>query len=287
MTDSSTGLNLFCCLLLASSLLHPRLVHAEGTMVSAGLGFEFASGKYGTGAKTDSIYVPLTVALYPTERLGFSLEIPYVYRSNSAANTGVFLGGGAAMHGQKSAAATTGAGLGSGSMSTAKAGSSDRSQSGVGDLIARVGYLLVPEGEVMPGIRPHLLVKFPTADEDKALGTGAFDEGFGVELFKRLGNWYTFAEAGYTWQGKSSLLPLKNYLSFNAGAGRSFGENFLPLLIVKGSTAPIEGSSDLLELRLKLKYLATAQTGIEGYLAKGITRNSPDYGSGLAIFYDF
>jgi hypothetical protein len=287
MTDSSTSLKLFCCLLLASSLLLPCLVHAEGTMVSAGLGFEFASGKYGTDTKTDSIYVPFTVSVYPTERVGFSLEIPYVYRSNAAANTGVFLGGGATMHGQKSAAAMTGSAMGSGSMSTASTGRSDRSQSGVGDLIARVGYLLLPEGELMPGIRPHLLVKFPTADENKALGTGAFDEGFAVELFKRLGNWYTFAEAVYTLQGKSSLLPLKNYLSFNAGAGRSFGENFLPLLIVKGSTAPIEGSSDLLELRLKLKYLATAQTGIEGYLAKGITRNSPDYGSGLAIFYDF
>lgn len=287
MTESSTGLKLFCCLLLATSLLLPGLVRAERTMVSAALGFEFASGTYGTGAKTDSIYVPFTVALYPTERFGFSLEIPYLYRSNSAANTGLFLGGGAAMHGQKSAAAMTGSTMGPGSMSTAAADRSDRSQSGVGDLIARAGYLLVPEGELIPGIRPYLLVKFPTADEDKALGTGAFDGAFAVELFKRLGNWYSFAEAGYTLQGKSSLLPLKNYLSFNAGAGRSFGENFLPLLIVKGSTAPIEGSSDLLELRLKLKYLATAQTGIEGYLTKGITRNSPDYGSGLAIFYDF
>lgn len=42
-----------------------------------------------------------------------------------------------------------------------------------------------------------------------------------------------------------------------------------------------------MEMRIKMKYLATLQTGIEGYVAKGVTRSSPDYGCGLAIFYDF
>jgi hypothetical protein len=287
MTSRLNGWKKFCWLLLASSLLSPNRAHAEGATFSAGLGFEFASGKYGTDTRTESIYLPFTAAVYPTERIGFSLEIPYVHQSSSAVNTGVFLGAGQPMHMQKQIAAMTGPAMGSGSSSSATTANTDQSQGGLGDLTARGGYVLVPEGDLMPRIRPYVLVKFPTADKSKALGTGAFDEGFAVEFSKRVGDWYSFAEGGYTIQGKSSSLALKNYLVYNAGAGYAFGEKFLPMLIVKGSSAPIAGSSDLLELRLKMKYLATTHTGIEGYFAKGITRNSPDYGSGLAVFYDF
>ena len=31
----------------------------------------------------------------------------------------------------------------------------------------------------------------------------------------------------------------------------------------------------------------TKHTGIDGYLAKGITTASPDYGTGVAVFYEF
>lgn len=273
--------------LLFGLLLGPLPARAEGPLFSAGFGFEAASGTYGTGTRTDSLYIPLTLAVYPTERLGFSLEIPYVYQSTSAVNTGVFMGGGGQMtQMQKEVAAMS---MGPGSMDTTEPAPDpakrNRSQSGLGDLTARGGYVLAPEGEWMPRVRPYLFVKIPTAD--KALGTGAFDMGLAVEFAKRFGNWYTFAEAGYTFQGNSSVLPLKDYPNYNAGAGYAFADRFLPMLIVKGAGAPVQGASDLLEMRVKLKYLATAQTGIEGYLSKGVTRSSPDYGGGLAVFHDF
>ncbi|MBJ6750244.1 transporter [Geomonas anaerohicana] len=274
--------------LLAGSLLLPVLARAEGPALSATLGFEFATGDYGTGVTTRSIYLPVTVALAATDRLGFSLEIPYVYQSNSAVNTGVLLGSGGHMAGmQKQVAAMSGQHGGSGSMSTAKPDNYGRSSSGLGDITAKAGYVLVPEGELMPRIRPYLFVKIPTGDENKALGTGAFDEGGAVELFKQVDRWYSFVETGYTFQGKSSLLPLKDYLSFNAGTGYAVTDTLLPMLVVKTSTAPIEGSSTLVETRLKLKYLATGHTSIEGYLAKGWTRSSADYGSGIAVSYEF
>ncbi|QWV95423.1 transporter [Geomonas oryzisoli] len=275
-------------LLVVGSLLVPAAVRAEGPALSATLGFEFATGDYGTGVTTRSVYLPLTVALAATDRLGFSLEVPYVYQSNSAVNTGVLLGSGGQMAGmQKEVAAMNGQHGGSGSMSSAKPDSYGRSSSGVGDITAKAGYVLVPEGELMPRIRPYLFVKFPTGDENKALGTGAFDEGGAVEFFKQVDRWYSFVETGYTVQGHSSLLPLKDYFSFNAGTGYEVTDSLLPMLVVKSSTAPIEGASALVETRLKLKYLATGHTSIEGYLAKGWTRSSADYGSGIAVSYDF
>uniref|UniRef100_C6E921 Transporter n=1 Tax=Geobacter sp. (strain M21) TaxID=443144 RepID=C6E921_GEOSM len=286
----------FFFLMQALCLLTPGGVRAEGPLVSTGIGFEFASGSYGLGTKTDSIYVPFTLAVYPSERLGFLLEVPYVYQSSSAVNTGVLFGPGggqmtamrkevAAMPGQGGSmpGADSGSGGGMSSSSTA----SRQSRQGVGDLTLKGGYVLVPEGDLVPRVRPYLFVKFPTADRDKMLGTGEFDEGLAVELSKQFGNWYSFAEGGYTLQGNSPVLDLKDYFSFNAGTGYQLGERFLPMFIVKASSAPIAGASDVVDLRLKLKYLAGAKTGIEGYVAKGITRSTPDYGGGFAVYYEF
>lgn len=281
-------------LTLAAAFAVPGTAMGAGPAVSASLGFEFATGDYGTGSTTQSVFLPFTLTVAPTERLGFSLEVPYVYQSNSAVNTGVLLGSGGQMAGMRKQPPAKGgsmggasSGNGSGSMSSAAPENYGRSASGVGDVTAKAGYVLVEEGEAMPRIRPYLFVKFPTGDKDRALGTGSFDEGAAVEFFKQLGNWYSFAEVGYTFQGSSSVLPLKDYVSFNAGTGYAISEKLLPMLIVKTSSTPISGGRELLETRLKLKYLATTNTGIEAYVGKGWTRSSPDFTSGVSITYDF
>jgi hypothetical protein len=274
-------------LLVGFTFLISATAQAEEHSYSAGLGFEFASGRYGTGVRTESIYAPFTAAFYPTDRLGFSLEIPYVYQSSSAVNTGVYRGAtGGMMHAQQRSQSMSGS-MGNGMISSSAGADSQGAHDGLGDITAKAGYVVVPEGDLMPKLRPYLTVKFPTGDSSRGLGTGAFDEGVAVELSKWLGNWYSFAEAGYVFQGRSSILPVRDYVSYDAGGGYLVREKFLPMLIVKGATPPVQGSSDLLEVRLKMKYQLTQTMFLEGYLSKGMTANSPDYGSGLAVSYDF
>lgn len=276
-----------CLIGVATTLLAPFQVQAEEYAYSVGQGFEFSSGKYGTNTRTESIYAPLSVIVSPTDRLGLSLEIPFVYQSNSNVASSLARGG---MQGSKStmlSAGEMGSMSGSGSGMSSSSGSMDRSESGIGDITLKIGYILFPEKDSMPQIRPMAFVKFPTADKNKYLGTGEFDEGVSVELSKWLGNWNPFAEAGYTVQGKSAQFALKNYMTYNAGAGYQVADVFRPMLLIKGTTPPADGASSLLEVRLRLKYQATKHTGIDGYVAKGITTNSPDYGTGLSICYDF
>lgn len=270
-------------LFIMAAFLLPAWAPAAEPQWFAGLGFEFASGKYGTDVTTDSVYVPFTATVYPTVRLDVSLVIPYIYQSSSAANIGIFRGPQGQTMGMQNLGTGT-AGTGSGTMTTT-AGGAHNAQSGLGDVIARAGYVLIPESKLMPQIRPNIFVKFPTAD--KALGTDEIDEGFALELSKRLGDWYSFAEVGYTIQGKSPALALKNYLSYRAGAGYQVTDKFRPMLMLKGFTSPAEGTTDLLEARLRLIYQASKRTGIEGFLARGLTTSSPDYSTGLAIFYNF
>jgi hypothetical protein len=265
-------------------LLLPAMVYADGPSYAVGLGFEFASGKYGTGVTTDSIYMPFTAAVYPTERLDFSLEIPFVYQSTSAVVAGQYMG----MQGMQGSTSTMMLQSGMGGMGTnASASQTNNSQSGLGDMKLKAGYVLYTEEKYVPAIRPNFYVKLPTADKNKFLGTGAFDAGFGVELTKWFGQWFADGDLGYVIQGKSSVVKLKNYLEYYAGPGYQFTERLRTMVLLKGTTPTVEGASSRLEARVSAKYQFTEHTGIDGYLAKGITTTSPDYGMGLAVYYHF
>lgn len=277
---------LFGILALAAPLFFPARLRAEEARYAVGLGFEFASGSYGTGIHTDSVFLPFTVAVYPTQRLDFSLELPFVYQSTSAVVAGQYM----AMQGQAGAPQPlmmAGSMMGGGMRTTASGSSVDTSQYGLGDTKLKAGYVLYTEEEYVPAIRPNFYLKIPTADKNKFLGTGAFDGGFAVELSKWYGDWFADGELGYTIQGKSDILAVKNYLYYYAGGGYQVGERLRPMLLVKGSTTTTEGGGPLLELRLRAKYQLSTHLGLDGYLAKGIETASPDYGLGLAVSYQF
>jgi hypothetical protein len=291
MTNYTRNGKFLSMLTFLAALLLPAWVYADEPLYSIGLGFEFATGDYGTGIKTDSVSIPLTVIVNPTRRLDFSLEIPFVYQSTSAVVAGEFMGMRSQSSGTSATMMAALAGMagrsGPGPRTTASASNIDQSQSGLGDITLKAGYILYTEEKYIPAIRPNFFVKFPTAEKNKFLGTGAFNEGFGVELSKWIGKWIADGELGYTFQGSSTVLAVKDYLYYTAGIGYQVNERFRPMLIVKGNTAPVEGATSQLEVRLRAKYQFTKYTGIDGYLAKGITTASPDYGTGLAVFYEF
>jgi Putative MetA-pathway of phenol degradation len=291
MAHNFSSEKLLTVMVVMMTLLLPTWVHAENSMFSVSLGAEYASGDYGTGIRTDSVFIPLTVAVYPAKRLDFSLEVPFVYQSSSAVVAGQFMGMQNQSMGATSSARAAVAGMagstGPGPRTNASAETIGQSHYGLGDMTLKAGYVLYTEENYVPAIRPNVFVKFPTADKDKFLGTGAFNEGFGVELSKWLGSWLADGEMGYTFQGKSTVLAVKDYLYYSAGVGYQVSQQFRPMLIFKGNTAPVEGATAQLEARLRIKYQFTKQTGIDGYLAKGITTASPDYGTGLSVFYEF
>ncbi|HEY6873907.1 MAG TPA: transporter [Geobacteraceae bacterium] len=279
---STKKLSALLVALALSSL--PARASAAGPSYSVGLGVEFASGDYGTGIRTDSVFMPFTATVNPTPRLDFTLEIPFVYQSTSAVVAGQFMGMQSASTGTQAVMAAMG---GPGPRTTASAGDVNNAQYGLGDIKLKAGYVLFTEEEHVPAIRPNVYVKIPTADKNKFLGTGAFDGGFAVELTKWFGDWVADGEGGYAIQGKSDVLAVENYFYYDAGVGYQLTERLRPIFLVKGSTPTVEGASALLEARLRVKYQVTKHTGIDGYLAKGVTTASPDYGMGLAVFYEF
>ncbi len=288
--QNSSRLRQILLAVVAAVVLLPAWVSAEGIKYDVGLGFQFATGQYGTGITTDAVFLPFMVEVFPTERLDFSLEIPLIYQSSSSVVAGEFAGMRRGATGMGTMGATTSvmaAMTGPGPRTNASPFNINDSQFGIGDLKLGAGYVLYTEEKYVPAIRPNFFVKIPTADKNKFLGTGAFDGGLGVELTKWFGKWITDGDIGYVFQGNSSVVTVKDYMYYDIGAGYQVSPNLRPIFLLKGSTPTVDGASALLEARLRVKYQISQHIGIDGYVSKGITTASPDYGAGVALFYYF
>ena len=253
-------------------------------IASISIGGELSSGKYNTGGTTRRIYLPLIISWYPTERLDASVELPFLYQSSSDITTTIYQTT-TAMTSSGSVARRGGPGGQVGTAGTA--GTDSSAVSGLGDIILRAGYILSFESSSLPQIKTSLFVKTPTASLSDGLGTGEFDFGGGVDLSKWLGDMYLAGEALYNYQGRVAGFGLKNYLSYNGTVGYQMMHSILPMLVIKGATAPSDYSDNLLEIRGRLLLPIDQTTTIDLFVSRGISQSSPDYAGGVAVVYSF
>ena len=259
-------------------------------IASISIGGEFSSGSFNTGSSTRSFYLPLIASWYPTERLDTSVELPFLYQSSSQVTTTIHQTQ-TALTSSQSVARRGGPGgtYGPGGITATRvAGGTDNSAvSGFGDIILRAGYILSFEGNTMPRVRTSLLVKTPTASLSNGLGTGEFDFGGGLDFSKWFGDLHLAGEAIYTYQGKVDGFGLKDYLSYSGTVGYQMTHSILPMLVIKGATAPSDYSDNLLEVRGRVLLTLSPSTAIDLFVSRGISSSSPDYASGGAVIYSF
>lgn len=247
---------------------------ATETPFSVSLGFDFASGDYGTDQNTESSRIPLTIGYTPNERMDFELVIPYIYQSNSSTlNIGDIR---YPRHGD-----TGSGGMGStGGMSGSPVSESD-SQSGVGDTTLTAGYIVRQETENAPLVRPLLYAKLPTGDADRGLGTGAFDFGAGLSLAKGFGNWFTYAETTYIVPGSTSTFNPVDYWTYLISASYYLTERLAYGVDLSGAAIPFDGLDDAMYLEFNVNYWTSERGSVGGYISKGMTNVSADYGVGF------
>lgn len=248
---------------------------APAGLSSVSLGFDFASGDYGTDQTTDSYRIPLTLGFTPTEQLDIALVIPYLYQNNRST---VPLGGMRfSTHNSGTDTETGMGGMGGGSTAV----STNDSQSGLGDITLTAGYILIPEAEKTPMLRPLVYAKLPTADEDKGLGTGAYDFGGGLSLAKGFGDWFAYAEALYIAPGSTSSFNPNNYWTYLASTSYRVTERLVYGIDLSGATSAFDASAEALEVQLEVNYWTSQRASVGGYVAKGLSDGSPDYGVGF------
>ena len=229
----------------------------------------YSVGDYGTNKDTTIVYVPFTLGVRPLDRFWLSVTVPFIYQDTQNV---VLTGGGVASRKEQKgklaqpARATT--------------------ESGLGDVLLKASVVVVEERDLIPEITPYLKIKFPTADKDRGLGTGEFDETLGVDVSKRLiGALFGYVTLAYTFIGDPPGTDFRNSFGWSVGAAYAVVQPLSLFAFLDGSTAISRGQADPVELRGGAEFRVTKWLKLTGAVTKGLTDGAADWGvsAGLTL----
>jgi len=238
----------------------------DGPRFSLSSSFNYSKGDYGTSEDTEIIYVPFTFGV-KLDRFELRLTVPYIRQTSQ---TVTLTGGGVAVRKDKKA----------------QAAQATDTESGLGDVLLRGSYVLLQDQDVWPEVTPYVKIKFPTADEDRGLGTGKFDETFGVELSKTFLERFTaFLGVAYTIIGSPAGSDFDNSFGWSVGAAYTVVRPFSVFAFLEGATAISSTQEDPLELRVGAEWRLTDVIKLTGSVTRGLSDGSADWGisAGLAL----
>jgi len=244
-------------------LMTPFLCYGAETDWEIGLEPSFTSGDYGTNTDTDITYIPLTISR-SFQNGDLSLTIPYIQIKSSG---GVTVVGGTPNRITKGGRGTTFT-------------SSRRStEEGLGDLLFQGRYYVLEESDQAPLIAVTGLVKFPTADEDKGLGTGELDLGFGLEFSKTFSsNWLGLFDVGYTFIGDPSGINLRDQWYYDFGLGYYLTQDVLISGYYEEWRSLISDETNPRDLFFTMNYRFSSEIEFTAGMLFGLSDGAPDYG---------
>jgi len=220
---------------------------------------------------TTIVYMPFTLGVQPLDRLWLSLTIPYIYQSSENV---VVTGGGVAPRKK-----------GSGKFARPERSTSE---SGLGDMLLKASYVVVEEQGLIPELMPYVKIKFPTADSDRGLGTGEFDETIGFDLSKRLiDRLFGYLTFAYTFVGDPPGTDFSNSFGWSVGAAYSVTPPLAIFGFLEGSTAISPGQPDPVELRVGAEYRLTKGLKFPGSVTRGLRNGAAAWGISGGLTYRF
>lgn len=158
-------------------------------------------------------------------------------------------------------------------------------EEGLGDIIAGVTYrdLLGTESSRNLAVDLTGKIKFGTAVEDKGLGAGENDYTIQTNVYKFIDRWTPFAMRGYRYRGDPPDANLNDGWIADAGARYRLSDQMglSGDYYYRGSS--VSGADDLQELSVTLDYRLSPDHKILGYLIKGLSDGSPDWGVGIML----
>lgn len=252
------------CLLIAVLGIYGSESLAEPGTIKLSTGLEYNSGDYGSAANTTDWFVPIRIKY---ERFPWSvmLSVPYIYRT---APSGVV-------------------GVGENRAVLFEDPSKDRTNiSGFGDLVAGLSYQIEPFFSAMPYVKLTGKVKFPTADEDRGLGTGRFDYTILADLDYRFERFTPWAMIGYKIRGDKTV-DLENVVLAEVGFDYALTDHYSGGLSLYYQERASDLVEDALQLSPYLNWRYDQKWSVSGYGIVGFSEGSPDKGVGTQITYQY
>ncbi len=163
-------------------------------------------------------------------------------------------------------------------------------ESGLADTTIRSRFFLITDqgrGTPKPSVTPFVKIKIPTAHEERGLGTGKTDYGFGVELDKEVGPVFLFGDMGYTVVGKVPLLAFRNRTAASAGIGKQVSESLSTSVLLDWRRAIIAGNPNPADLVGVLSYRRNRNVTFSPNAFVGLNNGTSNFGAGMQITVRF
>jgi hypothetical protein len=255
---------LMFALAVFGSLL-PAPANAENWELAGAVNFD--TGRYGAGDRTNSIYVPFTVArLYSDAK--FSVTVPYLRQS--AWGQVVWIGGKPVRPVRGPVSVST------------------PPQDGLGDILLRGDLVLVREASDGFDLVASGQLELPTADEKKWLGTGEMSESAGLEFTKELlPGWSLLAAACYTLVGDPPGIDYNNQLFLGLGLKRLLSDKLTLTVQYETESSIVSGNPDPVSLNALMTYLMPDGFQATGGASLGLSDGSPEIGVSLGVSQKF
>ncbi len=242
--------------------LGSQTAFADSTFsVSAGL--DYSTGNYGSSSDTRIWYYPF-MAKYESDALTLKLSVPYLK-----------------ITGPSNVVAAAGQPIQVGTNATR------RSESGAGDVLAAASYNVFDHRSAGLLIDLTAKIKFATADEAKGLGTGENDYALQADITKSLGQYSVFGTLGRRKYGDPPGVDFRNPWYATLGAAYKISAAMTSGLSYDYRERVLTSASAVSEVTGFVSYKLTPTSKLQGYLVKGFSDASPDWGAGVVVSTSF
>jgi hypothetical protein len=244
-------------LMLASTSAAGQAGHS---LVSFSTGIEYSSGTYGGTEDLEELYVPLTMRI-DNPRFGLRLTVPYL-RVDFPLTVDP-------------------------TEQPVPGSASTVTQSGLGDIIGSATiYNVFMNRDANFVIDLTGKIKFGTADEQKALGTGENDYTLQVEAYRFFDSFTLQGLAGYRLRGEPPGVDLENVFVASVGGAFRASQNARLGLYYDYRQAALRDFDDIQEVSGHLSIRLSDNWRVQFYAFSGFGDNSPDVGGGILLTTD-
>ena len=229
----------------------------EKPMWQTGLSFSYLTGDYGRDEDTDIYYTAASIRRY-LKKADITLTVPYL---DIEGDDVTYVGG---------------------QVEPLDGGDGGE---GLGDILLKGRYYAIPQEGLVPFINLVGMVKFPTADEDKGLGTGKTDFTGKLEFARRLKKegWFALGEVGYTFVGEPDGYDADNRWLYAAGLAHELDPKITISSYLYGRTAIFEGNDDPLSILLISEYKFQPDLRFDTMFHFGLNDGAADFGITLGL----
>lgn len=159
---------------------------------------------------------------------------------------------------------------------------------GAGDINIVGKVNIVPEGKTYPAFTGKGMVKAPTGDAAKNLGTGDTDYGLFAAATKSVGDITCHAMAGYTFVGSNGDKNIRDIYVYGIGADYGLTEAFHIIAEMAGSRHPDRRSRyDPLAVLVGAAFTLSGKMTMDGAFRQGLTPAMPKWSTTMGVSLTF